>query len=350
MMTKLKYLSPLILLIIVLVVLTSCSKKSGNETASNKDKSNTVSVKTLKLKATEYTDFISVVGTVKPYQKALISTTEGGKIIKFSKEKGDYVVKGDTIVIIDHEALEANLQATKAQYELAKITYEKQEIVYKENVNSEIQYLQAKYNLQQMEAKYKLIKDRFNNTFINAPFSGYIDRKYYDVGELAPVGQPIVLLIDIAKVKVEAGVPSKYVETVKKGDGASVYIKAIDKEFKGRITFVGISVNAVNRTFPIEITLSNKGRILKPELMANVKIQQTTYDNMILVPTEVISRVDEGYIVYILEDGKARSRKITILKRTANEVAVSKGLKAGDELIVIGYQNLIDGQKVNVVE
>ena len=349
-MTKLKYLSPLILLSIVLVVLTGCSKKSGNETASNKDKGNTVSVKTLKLKATEFTDVISVVGTIKPYQKALISTTEGGKIIKFSKEKGDYVVKGDTILIIDHEALEANLQSTKAQYELAKITYEKQEIVYKENVNSEIQYLQAKYNLQQMEAKYKLIKDRFNNTFIIAPFSGYIDRKYFDEGELAPVGKPIVLLIDIAKVKVESGVPSKYVETVNKGDVALVYVTDIDKEFKGKITFVGTSVNAVNRTFPIEITLRNKGLVLKPELITKVKIQQTTYDNIIMVPTEVISRVDEGYIVYVLEDGKARSRKITILKRTANEVAVLNGLKEGDELIVVGYQNLVDGQKVKVVE
>ncbi len=349
-MSKLKYFSPIILLIIILVFISGCSKKNGENEAGKKDKSNVVSVKTLKLKAREYTDVISVVGTVKPYQKAMISTTEGGKIIKFKKDKGDYVSKGDTILIIDHEALEANLQAAKAQYELAKVTYEKQEIVYKENVNSEIQYLQAKYNLQQLEAKYKLIQDRFNNTFIIAPFAGYIDQKYFDEGELAPVGKPIVLLIDVSRVKVEAGVPSKYIETVKKGNTALVYIKALKREFIGKITFVGTSVNAVNRTFPIEITLSNKKRLLKPELIADIKIEQRKYDNMIMIPTEVISRVDNGYIVFVLEDGKARSRQITILKRTANEVAVSDGLKSGDELIVVGYQNLIDGQKVNVVE
>jgi len=349
-MTKLKYLSQIVLIASALIILASCSDNQGNDSASNKDESKIVSVKVHKLKAREYTDMISIVGTVKPYQKAMISTTEGGKIIKFNKDKGDYVAKGDTILIIDHEAIEANLQATKAQYDLAKVTFEKQEIVYKENVNSEIQYLQAKYNLQQLEAKYKLIKDRLSNTFIIAPFAGYIDRKYFDVGELAPVGKPIILLIDISRVKVEAGVPSKYFETVKKGNIAVVYIKALDREFTGKITFVGTSIDAVNRTFPIEITLSNKSKLLKPELIADVKIEQKKYDSMIMVPTEVISRVDDGYIVYVLEDGKARSRKITILKRTANEVAVEEGLKEGDELIVVGYQNLIDGQRVNVVE
>ncbi len=345
-MEKLVY--PILLFLLVFLTI-GCSDDETTESTDVKEKSR-VSVRTKILSSQSYDDYISAVGTIKPYQKALLSSNEGGKIVSFLKDKGKYVSKGDTILIIDNEILEANLQAAKAQYELAQITFEKQEMVYKENVNSEIQYLQAKFNLQQLEANYKLFQTRYKNTFIVAPFAGIIDQKFYDEGELAPMGSPILLLIDVSRVKVEAGISETFIGTMKKGDDALINVKAIGKEFSGKITFVGSSVNVSNRTFPIEITLSNKGRLLKPELNADVQVKSEIYDSIIIVPTEIISRVDEGYIVYVIEDGKAQSRKIDILKRTGNQVAVKNGLKDGDELIVVGYQNLVNDQAVSVIE
>ena len=342
-------------LIISLLILSSisflgCSESDGNTNVEKKEEIKKVSVKTIVLKGEKYSNFISVVGTVKPFQKALLSATEGGKITKFHKDKGEFVKKGETILEIDNELLKASLDATKAQYELAEITFQKQEMIYKQNVNSEIQYLQAKYGMEQLKANLKMIQTRYNNTFIVAPFSGYLDYKFYDEGELAPVGQPIVNLINISKVKIEAGVPENYITSIKKGDIAQVIVNAVGKEYNGKISFVGTSVNATNRTFPIEITINNKEKELKPELISEVKIQTKNYDNMIVIPTEIITRVDNGYIVYIENNGKAESREINILKRTGDKVAVSKGLNEGDKLIIVGYQSLMNGQAINVVK
>ncbi len=342
-------------LIISLLLLSSisfvgCSETEGNTKAEKKEEIKKVSVKTIELKSEKYSDFISVVGTVKPFQKALLSATEGGKITKFYKDKGEFVKKGETILEIDNELLKASLDATKAQFELAEITFQKQEEIYKQNVNSEIQYLQAKYGMEQLKANLKMIQTRYNNTFIVAPFSGYIDYKFYDEGELAPVGQPIVNLINISKVKIEAGVPENFITSVKKGDITTVFVNAVGKEYSGKISFVGTSVNATNRTFPIEITILNKGKELKPELIAEVKIQSKNYDKMIVIPTEVITRVDNGYVVYVENNGKAESKEVKILKRTGDKVAVSDGLNEGDKLIVVGYQSLINGQAINVVD
>lgn len=338
------------LLLITSVSFIGCSESEGNTKAEQKEEVKKVSVKTIELKEEKYSDFISIVGTIKPFQKALLSTTEGGKITKFYKDKGEFVKEGETILEIDNELLKANLDATKAQFELAEITFQKQEQIYKQNVNSEIQYLQAKYGMEQLKANLKMIQTRYNNTFIVAPFSGYIDYKFYEEGELAPVGQPIVNLINISKVKIEAGVPENFITSVKKGDVSTVLVKAVGKEFKGKISFVGTSVNASNRTFPIEITILNKGKELKPELISEVKIQSKIHNSVITIPTEVIARVDNGYIVYVENNGKAESREIEILKRTGQKVAVSKGLQDGDKLIVVGYQSLINGQVINVVQ
>lgn len=336
-------------MLIASVSFIGCSESEGNAKAEKKEEIKKISIKIIELKEEKYSDFISVVGTVKPFQKALLSTTEGGKITKFYKDKGEFVKKGETILEIDNELLKASLDAAKAQFELAEITFQKQEQIYKQNVNSEIQYLQAKYGMEQLKANLKMIQTRYNNTFILAPFSGYIDYKFYEEGELAPVGQPIVNLINISKVKIEAGVPENYITSVKKGDISTVLVKAVGKEYKGKISFVGTSVNASNRTFPIEITILNKEKQLKPELISEVKIQSKIYEKIITIPTEVIARVDDGYVVYVENNGKAESREIEILKRTGQIVAVSKGLNDGDKLIVVGYQSLINGQAINVV-
>ena len=71
---------------------------------------------------------------------------------------------------------------------------------------------------------------------------------------------------------------------------------------------------------------------------------------MITFPTEVSTRVDNGYVVYVENNGKAESKEVKILKRTGDKVAVSDGLKDGDKLIVVGYQSLINGQAINVVD
>ena len=126
-MTKIKYLNTIIIFALALSVSISCSQEGSGEEVVTKEK-NKVAVKTVKLTAKSFTDYISVIGNVKPYQKALISTTEGGKIIKFIKDKGDYATRGDTILIINNEILEANLLAAKAQLDLGQITFEKQEL------------------------------------------------------------------------------------------------------------------------------------------------------------------------------------------------------------------------------
>jgi len=341
-----------ILQLLFIIGVIGCSS-DGNEGLDNTQKAEkkTVSVEVIKLAGENYTDYISVVGTVKPLHKALLSSSEGGEITSIFKDKGNYVKRGDTILVIDNRILGANLMAAKAQYEMAEIMYEKQKMIFDENVNSEIQYLDSKYKKIQLKANYDLIKTRYNNTFIVAPFSGIIENKYFELSELAPARQPIVNLIDISSIIIKAGVPEIYVDDIKVGTKALINVKAIpDAELAGKITFVGTSISTDNRTFPIEVTLKNKGRRIKPELIAEVLIEHASYENVIVIPNEVVSRVDKSYEVYVVENEKARSRHIKFIRRTANKIAVSTGLKEGEKLVVVGYQNLIDGQAVNVVQ
>ena len=350
--TKLAKLIILPLIFFSAIALNSCGESEGSSQQLEnpiEDNERSVSVEVLKLKGSEYIDYINVIGTLKTFEKANLSYQQGGVIKKFLKDKGDHVSKGDTILVIDNDVLRANVAAAKAQYELAEVTFQKQEKIFQDKVNSEYQLLEAKYSRNQAKANYELMHAQYDDTFIKAPFSGVVDAKYFEEGELAAPGIPIVNVINSNVIKIEAGVPERYVGQVKKGAKAKVIVKSVTTEpVYGNIIYVGSSVNTDNRTFPIEIVVNNSGLKLKPELVADVFIEVGEFSNLFIIPEEVVSRTDKGYTVFIENNGIAESKVIDILNRSEDKIAVKSGLNEGENLIVIGYQNLIQGQKVSI--
>jgi multidrug efflux pump subunit AcrA (membrane-fusion protein) len=121
------------------------------------------------------------------------------------------------------------------------------------------------------------------------------------------------------------------------------------ENYEEKISYVGSTINTDNRTFPVEIYIANKERKIKPELNAQVKIERVRYENVIVVPEEVVTRTDQGYVVFVEENGLAKMRVVNVAGRFANKAAISEGLNGGDNLIHVGYQKLIDGEKVRVL-
>jgi len=349
-MEKYKHKIILITMVLLAATFTRCGDKNAESKSTEKEKK-IVSVETQTVKGENYTSYIKVVGIVKPVNHAKLSFLEGGKIKRFLRKKGNYVRKGDTIVVLDNAMVKANMQAAKARYDFAEINFNKQSAIYKENINSEFQYLKAKSDRDQAKANYELMKSRYNNSIIIAPFSGIIDAKFLEVGEFAPPGAPIVNLIQTSVVKIEAGVPERFATKVKRNQKALVKIKeASKKEIEGKISFVGSSLDINNRTFPIEIIIKNNNGNIKPEMMAEVSIVKRVYDNVVTIPDDVVARTDNGYIVFVAENGIAKRKIIKLIDRFNNKIAVESGLKTGDNLIVVGYQNLVDGQEIKVVK
>ncbi len=325
-------------LTISLMFIVSCSSNEVDAKNENKTKSkHIVSVEVQKLTGHDFTEYISVIGTLQPLYKANLGYLNGGKIKEFLFDKGDFVNAGDTIVVIDNDILKAQYAAAKAVYELAEITYNKQNRIYKENVNSEYQLLQAKYQMEQAKANYDLVSAQLDDTYITAPFSGIVDTKFYENGEMALPGSTIIKLINTDKMKVEAGVPERYAANVRVGDEVNLSVSELSiNNLKAKISYVGTSLNINDRTFPIEVVFNKKHFSVKPEMIVELNIASNNYKNLITIPENVISRTDLGYIVYVAENGIARTRKIEILSRKGSVVAVKSGLKSGDELITVG--------------
>ncbi len=334
---------------LLLPAVQACSDTEGSESMQTEEV-RAVSIQVKEIKSRQYTDYIPLIGVIQAVNKTSLSASEAARIGSIVQDKGSYVGKGDTILVMDNDVLKASLDAAEAQYKLDDITFEKQEIIYKENINSEYEFLQSKYRRDQSKANYELIKARYDRTFLIAPFNCVVDRRYYEIGEFVGPGIPILDLVSRDKFKVETGVPERYVGKIKKGDKARIKLKSVDaEELTGTVTYVGTSISTDNRTYPIEVVLDGNSEYLKPELAAEVYVRNGQYKNIFMIPEDVVMRLDDGYVVFVDENGIAKSKAVSILNRTGDNVAIQSGLSDGDNLIVVGYQNLIDGQRVKIV-
>lgn len=350
-MTKIKFILPVtLMMLIAAIVFTGCGK-GGGETKDQQTEKKLPLVKVKEVETGTFSDNFKVVGVIKPFTSAKVSSEEGGLITYLSKDKGSRVGKGEIVARIKKDVEIASLEQTEAQVELARMNYEKQKQLYEDNATTEIQYLTAKWQYEAAVRGADVLKQRLKTGFVRSPISGVVDDKFMNKGEMTSPGAPIFSIIDISTVKVSAGVPEMYITKVKMGQNVKVTIDVLPGvEFEGKISYIAPALAGTSRTFEIEIQINNRDRILKPGMNANLVLSEFTEDNAVVIPQDMIVDYGDVQYVFVLEGDIAKKRELKLGGRNNNQVLIESGLNPGDKLITDGFQALKDGDKVQVVQ
>jgi membrane fusion protein, multidrug efflux system len=344
------------ILIIILVlslglVLTSCHKTDEN----NSQKVQPVNIKIEILKPSRLVNAIEVAGTVKAFEDVNISPEEGGVIKEWKVKKGRHVKKGDLIVVLKDEVIKAGYEAAEAQYKTAELNVEKQQKVFDQQGISELQFKTMEYGRDAAKANADLMKARWERTQIRSTIDGVVENtpmgNLLNEGEFAPPGQPLVRVVNNYMIKIQVEVPELYSGTIARGIPAVITFDALPGDtLKAKVSFVSSAVSAANRTMQVEMILPNPFRKLKPEMVAKVKLLRETKNNALLVSENIVQLVDrDRIIVYVELGGKAEERRLKLGGRQGIMMEVLEGLKVGDHLVVTGYQKLVNGTTVKVV-
>jgi membrane fusion protein (multidrug efflux system) len=337
----------ILITLILSVFLYSCGK-SNEQQLENKNKLPLVKVRDITPRL--FVDNFKVVGVVKPYATAKISSEEGGLILAITKNKGDRVGAGEVVVRLKKDVEGATYEQMLAQFELSKMNFQKQEELWNENATTEIQYLTAKWQMEAAEKGLDVLKTHMRKAYVTSPISGVVDDKFMNKGEMSAPGVPILNIVDVSKVKITAGVPEKYLEIVKKGQYVKISVDVLpETEFEGKINYISPTLSSGSRTFEIEIIIDNKERLLKPEMNSNVEIEKMEKEDAVVIPQDLIVDYGDEKYVFVLEGEIAKKRVLEIDGRNGNDVLITKGLNIGDKIIYEGFQTVKDGEKVQVV-
>jgi membrane fusion protein, multidrug efflux system len=294
--------------------------------------------------------YVEVQGTVDAKNTVMVSPKTGGVLTAVYVKEGDNVRQGTVMAKIDNSILRESIEEVKNQLSLATTVYEKQARLWEQKIGTEIQYLQAKNNKEALEKKLTTLNTQLGQANIAAPISGVVDQVIAKVGEMASPGMPVARVVNLSNLKVVAKVADSYAASVRKGDEVIIKFPDLNQEYTARVSFVSTTVDPLSRTFRIEANLPSSSSI-KPNMLAQVQINDASRNDAIVIDQNLVQNTEKGQIVYVTATkGDRRVAEAKTVKTGLSyngKVEILEGLKAGDQLITQGYQEVADGQVIS---
>ncbi|RMG64074.1 MAG: efflux RND transporter periplasmic adaptor subunit [Calditrichaeota bacterium] len=344
---KMKKIGRIVTFALLLAGLWGCSQSGSAEKVTVEEKA--IPVRTMPLVPHTFEEYLQITGTVKARNQVDLLAEEGGVLKRVLRDKGSRVRAGDTLAVLDNPVLVAAFHEAEAALHQAELTYRSNQVMYGKKAISENDYLASKYALERARANFALMKARYEKLFLKAPFEGYVNERYVDLGAYVRPLQPVFQVIDNAWIKIRAGVAERFMNDIRVGTPVQVTFDALpDLVLEGKISFVSRAMDPVARTFTVEIEMPNPDRKLAPEMVANLKILRRRYQDHLVVPLDAVIENEQGSFVYVVENNRARRLPVKLLSIYADS-AVVEGLQPHMDLIVVGQHEVSDGDLVSIV-
>ena len=312
-----------------------------------------MSVTSIKPEIKDFNHYIEVQGIVKADQTIDLHTEMGGTVTAILVKEGQKVSKGQLLATLDSDVIDNSVLQLDTQLALATTTFERQARLWKQNIGSEIQYLQAKAQKESLENNVKSLRAQARKMKLIAPFSGVIDQIYTKTGELSSPQKPFLKLVNLNTVYVESEVTETYLKSIKKDTKALLNFNSIGTAMEASISQVGNFINPSNRSFKIRIDLKNSNNELKANLLADIKINDFQA-NGIVIPSRLVQKDrDNNTFVYTIEPKENNHKVVKTYVKEAmnydNQSYISEGLISNSILIDKGARLVNDNETVTLV-
>lgn len=329
-------------------------------------KARKVQVETEVVRAQTFEDKVEVTGALEAVDDATLSAQSAGTVQRLV-DLGAEVRRGQVLASLDAELLAASVRQAEAQLAVARSAaaltednYERQKPLRDEGVisalefeNIDAQRNQARAQVSQAEAALAQAKKQLSNSRVTAPFEGIVEERFVELGEQVNPGQPIVRVTNTRAMTVKAGIPERYAAEIEKGASIDVAFNAYGLEPReARLTFVGRTINAQNRTFTVEAELDNPDGKLKPEMVARLLVTRAELKDALTLPLAAVVRDEGGEAVFVVDraEGGPRAARQRVKTGASSKarVVILEGLSPGDEVVVAGQSNLTRGDLLDI--
>ncbi len=327
-------------------------EKLEKEIAANSDsiaKDNTgvfVSIEDIQLQP--FNHYIEVQGKLDGDENLSVYPESMGVVTSVSVHVGEHVNAGQTMARINDAAYQEQLKSLQTNYELAAETYKKQENLWKQQIGSEMQYLQAKATKEGLESQIASIQKQIDMARIKSPISGTVEESMVKVGQAVSPSFPAFRVVNFSSLKVSADVAEAYTSKVNVGDDVVVYFPDIKQEINAKVTFCSKFINTTNRTFSVEAKLKTVTGNLKANMIAVVKINDYSVQKAIVLPLNLVQTDNKGNFVLVAKQENnqyiARKKPMQTGQQYNGLAEVTGGLEPGEKVITSGYMSLNEGQ------
>ena len=342
---------------------------------------------------------VEVVGTLAAEDEVMLSSEADATVNRILADLGDRVKAGQVLIELDREkrqysldqqraslaralakfgasetgqlpAIEQTPDVQRAAAELAqaKQAFERAEELHRrqlvpkqqlDDADATLKAKQAGYDLALQNAKnlradidasdagMKLADRQLRDTYIRAPFDGYVQKRVVSLGELVKAQSPVMSVVRVDPLKVIAEIPERMGPWIKVGQPVSLQVDAYpDKTLIGSVSRISPAVNIQTRAFAFEARVPNSEALLKPGTFARVRLETSKIEPVLTVPYSAMQYRYGINRAFVVEGDHLTAYELKTGERLGDRIEIVSGVKAGDAIAVSDIDTLTDGLKV----
>ncbi len=318
---------------------------------------------------------IHTIGNVQAISSVDVNARVGGELLNAYFKEGQYVKKGQLMLLIDPRPFTIALEQAQANLmrDEAQLNYDTQnlkrytKLVAKDYVTKD-QYDQIKTQAQALSATVQADKAQVDNAklqlsycYIDAPVSGRTGSLLVKPGNIVSINQPnSTTLVNIQQTRpiyVQFSVPEQYLNDIRmykhKGTlnvGASFKGSGnTGKVEYGDLTFINNAIDTSTGTIMLKAQYQNNDDMLWPGQYVNVTLTLTDMPDAVVVPSRAIQVSQEGQYVFVVgRNNIAETRPVVSHYSYDHESLIEKGVSPGEIVVTDGQLELVDGSKVEL--
>lgn len=329
----------LFLALTILLFIAGCNEPAEQSTTSSLPQ---VEVQTETLALSPVAEQIELSGTLQAADKATISARVTGQIATLPIKLGSKVNKGDLLVKISADEINARVRQAEVQLEQARRNLARESKLLEVNASTRERVKTLTEQVQISEAAYNEAQTMLGYTAIKAPFSATVTDKLIEVGDLAAPGMALLKIEKSTELEVVIQVPEALSHDLTLGSSLPLTVPAANLAIKAQIKEISPTVDPASRTTQVKLTLPDAPG-LRSGQFARVALagrQPTT----MLIKTSALRQNGQMQQVFVADQGTARMRLVRTGTEFDGRTEILTGLRAGDQVIIDPPANLRDGQ------
>jgi membrane fusion protein (multidrug efflux system) len=304
-------------------------------------------------------------GIVEPERQVQVFSRLSAYVQEIVKEEGAYVKENDVLAILDDTEIRISYEQSRIALEQAKLALDQAENdlarsqeLFKKELISEQEYQtvdathkQRLLDHENREENFKDLELQLSWTRIRSQAEGFVTERLIEAGGRVSTNQQVFTIEDFKPLLIRVYVPTSDAINLKTGLPAQVATEILKGEaFKGTVTLINPRVDVQTGTIKVTVEVYDDTLRLKPGMFVEVRIATGAKENVLVIPRKAVLFKTGKTYVFVLQDGRASQREVTLGLTEEDEAEVLTGIAEGEVIISVGVENLKDGQPVTILQ
>src|SRR5437762_11118344 len=292
-------------------------------------------------------DEIGATGQIEAVQSIDLRPEVDGRIVAIVIREGQEVDQGTPLFKVDDAQLKAQGAQLEAQRDLALQALARAKELAQQNASSAADLEKAEAEARSAQAQYDLQRIRLDRTTVRAPFAGVVGQRYVSVGDYVTTSTKLASLHTVNPQRAAFQVPERFARQLRPGQHVSFRVAAIaGRYFTGEVDFVDPVVQLPGRTILVKARVPNPAHLLQPGMFIEARLVTAVRPQAVVVPEDAVVPAEGSSFGWVVADGKADRRQVTLGVRTPGVVEVMDGVKSGEQVVTGGLELLAPGAPV----